>query len=96
MKTRLELLAILLVCQIFNILCFVRTVSYILAGSERAWWVLRAYDRVGNAAIFGGNDKETISSHADRAMTEGRRWGCVLCKFLDRFETDHCQKSEGV
>lgn len=96
MKKRMELMALLLACQVFNLLCFIRTLAYILAGSERAWWVLRAYDRVGNAALFGGNDKETISSHANRAEQEGRRWGCLLCRFLDRFEQNHCQNSAGV
>jgi hypothetical protein len=26
-------------------------------------------------------------------MLEGKRWGCVLCRFLDLFQKDHCQLS---
>jgi hypothetical protein len=32
----------------------------------------------------------------NRAKTEGRARGCILCRFLDRINPDHCQKSRGV
>lgn len=63
-----------------------------LFGYDRAWIIALGYDHLGNA-ITGGKPEETISSRAYRAMTEGRRWGCLLCKMLDRIETDHCKKS---
>ncbi|MYM70541.1 hypothetical protein GTP45_27565 [Pseudoduganella sp. FT55W] len=67
----------------------------IVTGSDRYWRIARGYDRVGNAAT-GGLDTETVSSRASRARKEGRRWGCILCRILDRIDPDHCSKSEGV
>lgn len=54
--------------------------------------ILIALDQVVNA-IFGGDPKETISSRADKAMREGKAWGCILCKFLSKIQKDHCQKA---
>lgn len=56
------------------------------------WNILIAIDQLGNAVAAGDPD-ETISSRAGKAMREGRVWGCVLCKFLNWFERDHCAKS---
>ena len=54
--------------------------------------VLIALDQYGNALV-GGSPDETISSRAGKAQQEGKRWGCVLCRFLNWFERDHCTKS---
>lgn len=61
-----------------------------------------AYDEFWNT-VFGGNPHETISRRASRADREGqtfqtpsRAWGCVLCKFLDIFQKDHCRKAEVI
>ena len=43
--------------------------------------------------ITGGDPGKTVSSRAGKAMQEGRVWGCVLCKFLNLFQKDHCLKS---
>ncbi len=43
--------------------------------------------------LFGGAPDETISSRAGKAMNAGKKWGCVLCKFLDFFDKDHCLKN---
>lgn len=56
------------------------------------WNVLISLDQLGNALAAGSPD-ETISSRAGKAMRDGKRWGCVLCKFLNWFEKDHCAKS---
>lgn len=52
-------------------------------------------DEFGNT-LTGGDPGETISSRAGKAMLEGKRWGCVLCKFLNLFQNDHCLKSINV
>lgn len=49
-------------------------------------------DETGNT-LTGGDPGETISSRAGKAMLEGKRWGCVLCRFLNLFQKDHCLKS---
>jgi hypothetical protein len=54
-------------------------------------WLL-LLDRALNVAAGGASD-ETMSSRAGKGMKEGKRWACVLCKFLNIFQKDHCLKS---
>jgi hypothetical protein len=56
--------------------------------------IARALSRAGNAAL-GGDERETISSHADRARANGKRAGCVLCRVLDWLDPHHCRDSAG-
>ncbi|WP_439684874.1 hypothetical protein MNJPNG_05030 [Cupriavidus oxalaticus] len=56
------------------------------------WNILISLDQLGNALMAGDPD-ETISSRAGKAMQNGKAWGCVLCRFLNWFEKDHCLKS---
>lgn len=95
MKTRFYLMMIWALCMVAGIVAAVRMLCVIFYNRERAWTLAKAFDRVGNAAL-NGSDTETVSSRANRAKQEKRRWGCVLCKLLDRFEKDHCEKSAGV
>jgi hypothetical protein len=50
-------------------------------------------DQLLNAAVLLGDPRETISSRADKAMREGKRWGCILCRFLSKIQKQHCQQS---
>lgn len=54
--------------------------------------ILVALDQLVNT-IFNGDPDETMSSRAGKDRDRGRIVGCVLCKFLDLFEKDHCTKS---
>ena len=54
--------------------------------------ILIGVDQLGNALLRGDPD-ETISSRAAKAQLKGKTWGCVLCKFLDKIDPNHCQKS---
>lgn len=56
------------------------------------WNILIGLDQFSNA-MLGGDPAETISSRSDKAMREGKRWGCILCRFLSLFQKNHCQKS---
>lgn len=56
------------------------------------WNVLLGLDQFANS-MLGGSPNETISSRADKAMREGKRWGCILCRLLSLIQKDHCQKS---
>lgn len=67
---------------------------YLLFSPRRFWRVMLAHDQAANAA-FGGSEDETISSRAGRAARRGDRWGCVLCKLLDKIDPGHCEKSIG-
>jgi hypothetical protein len=49
-------------------------------------------DELGNT-LTGGDPGETISSRAGKGLKEGKTWACVLCRFLDLFQKDHCLKS---
>lgn len=43
--------------------------------------------------ILGGSPNETISERSAKARAAGRRWGCVLCKMLDRINHGHCDRA---
>lgn len=47
----------------------------------------------GGNVLLGGDPHETLSSRAGKAQTQNKRWACILCKFLNLFQKDHCQKS---
>lgn len=89
------LVGIFLICQFAHIVASLWMLAAIITGSDRYWSIAKGYDRVGNAAT-GGMDTETVSSRANRARNEGRRWGCLLCRVLDWIEKDHCSKSAGI
>ena len=94
-EQRVALLLLLIGYIAFTVPCMVRYVWAALTTPTRALSIAVAYDRFLNAEA-NGNNKETISSRAYRAMTEGRRWGCWLCRVLDDIQPKHCEDSEGV
>lgn len=53
---------------------------------------LRWWDE-GLNVLTGGDANETMSSRAGKGVKEGKRWACVLCRFLDLFQRDHCLRS---
>jgi len=63
-----------------------------------AWLKRYAYNwvRLADVALnvaTGGDANEMLSSRAGKGLKEGKRWCCVLCRFLDIFQKDHCLKS---
>lgn len=92
---RLTLIGLFMVCQVAHVAASLWMLVAILVGSPRAWRIIVAYDRVGNAAT-GGADTETISSRANRGRDEGRRPWCILCRMLDKLDADHCKRSAGI
>lgn len=90
---RIALLLILwCICQLAHLVASAWMLLAILSGSKRAWTLAVSYDQLANVA-FGGSEDETISSRAGKARREGRRWGCMLCRLLDRLDESHCEKS---
>ena len=80
--------------------CVLATAWMLLAivfypSSQRAWHILIAFDQLGNATS-GGSEDETISSRAGRKRKDGRKWACLLCRFLDWFDNNHCENSIGT
>ncbi len=92
MKQRAALLALWALCQCVNVIAACWMLLAIVAGSPRAWRLAVSYDQLANTA-FGGHEDETISSRAYKAATRGRRWGCILCKLLDKIQPNHCRQS---
>ena len=82
-------LALLLVCALAAVLGLVWMFCAVLANSTRGHRLAVSFDQLVNTAL-GGHEDETISSRAAKARLKGRRWGCVLCKWLDWFDPDHC------
>lgn len=89
---RLILLALWILCQILSVLLTPYMVIAILAGTQRAKRIVLAYDQLGNA-VTGGSENETISSRAYRGTLEGVKTWCILCRFLNWIDTDHCKKA---
>lgn len=73
------------------VLSLMRYVWCIFAAPEKALHIAIGYDQLVNVAL-NGNPDETISSRAGRHM-KTERWACWLCKFLDKLEERHCEKS---
>lgn len=86
------LVAIWALCQVAHAVASIWMLLAILSGSPRAWRLAVSYDQLANTA-FGGSEDETISSRAFKASASGRRWGCILCRLLDKIERDHCRRS---
>lgn len=95
MQQRLILALLWALCAFAALGAWVRMAWAVLVAPARAWRLAIAFDQLFNAAA-NGNEDETVSSRAARAQSEGRAWGCVLCRLLDRIDPDHCKKSRGV
>jgi hypothetical protein len=95
MKERLGLFLITFLIIMCFPLALIRLFYAILTNTTRAWEILVAFDRVGNAGL-NGNPSETISSRAYRGTTEGNKGWCILCKILDKIQANHCKNSAGT
>lgn len=51
------------------------------------WLIL--LDQAGNT-LAGGSPNETISERAAKARSEGKEWGCMLCRLLGWINPGHC------
>lgn len=94
MPNRWQMLAIYPVCVAAGLVMIIWLPVAILLGSRRAPRIMLASDRLANA-VFGGSDRETISSRSYRGKNEGVRGWCLLCRLLDAIDKNHCEKSEG-
>lgn len=55
---------------------------------------LRVLDRLLGILCFGdGEEDVTISTRAAMARTQGKRWGCWLCRMLDGINPGHCDQA---
>lgn len=71
---------------------FIKAIYCCLFNKHRAWRILTGLDVAANAVL--NDDKiQTISQRAAIARNDGKKWGCVLCKLLDRIKKNHCDES---
>lgn len=89
---RILLILLLPLLALASALAGLRYVWAVIANPRRAWRIAVGFDQLANVTANGDED-ETISSRAAKARNAGRRWGCVLCRVLDRIDKDHCTKS---
>jgi hypothetical protein len=54
------------------------------------WLVL--LDEAANT-LFGGSPNETVSERAAKARNADRRWGCLLCRLLNKINPGHCDRA---
>lgn len=92
MRVRAALFLLWLLCMFAAAVAGLWMLVSIVTGSRRAWTLAVAHDQLANVA-FGGNEDETISSRAGRGARKGIRKWCILCRFLDWFDPNHCEKS---
>ncbi len=91
-RTRMPLLIVALLCIVSVVYALMRMAWAIVFAPERAWKLSVGFDQLANAAGNGDPDG-TISSRACKAKLAGRRWGCMLCKLLDKLDPGHCDRS---
>ena len=61
--------------------------------TSQALEIAKGYDLLGNT-VLNGEAGEYISTRANRARSEGRLWGCWLCRLMDWITKDHCKNAE--
>lgn len=93
MKRAALLFGVLVLAQLGHVVASLWMLLAILTGSNRAWEIALGWDHLLNA-LTGGRPGELVSSRANRARREKRRWGCVLCGLLDSVDLDHCARAE--
>lgn len=92
MKQRLILLGLLVVLAAGEALSLVSYLYNIVINPRRAWLIAIAIDGVGNV-MTGGKLGMTISARSARAQAAGKRWGCLMCEFLDDVDEGHCERA---
>ncbi len=94
LKRSAFILVLLAIGQFAAIVAPVRAVLAIIAGNtDQAMEIAKGYDLLGNTAT-NGKAGVYISTRANAARAQGKRWGCLLCRFLDWIKKDHCANSE--
>lgn len=89
---RLLLALLLPVLLLAPLLAVLRYGWAIATNPARAWRIAVGFDQLANVAANGDED-ETISSRAGKAARRGRRWGCILCRLLDKLDPGHCENA---
>lgn len=86
------MLIIYLICQLVALYGVIRMLHSVFMNRERAFAIARTYDYLGNALA---NDMtfQPMSLRSAKAQRDGKRWGCWMCKMLDKVDPGHCAAS---
>ena len=85
----------LLICVLFVIGALpaaLRMGFAIFQNPNKAWDIAKAMDDLLNVQC-NGKPRQWVSTRAAQARQVGQRWGCVLCKLLDRVDAGHCDRA---
>ena len=92
MRNALILLAIWFLLWLVAPIALARRLFAIFTAPDKAWLIAVTFDKLGNVAS-NGDPNQTISYRAALSRSQGRLWGCVLCRLLDALDTNHCQNA---
>lgn len=92
--TRLWLILLIPLFLVTFLWFTLRYLQYVVFEPQESWRLAVSLDQLANTT-FNGSEDETISSRAGRHRND-EKWACLLCKFLDRLDKDHCEKSIGT
>lgn len=94
LRLSLAILVLLVIGQFAAVVAPVRALWAVFTGNtDQAMEIAKGYDLLGNTAL-NGEAGMYISTRANQARSQGKAWGCVLCRFLDWVRKDHCANSE--
>lgn len=88
----LVLILIAALLPLFAVIVALRLLWCAAFSPARAWQIAIELDDFANVAA-NGYLGQTISFRAATAMRQGKRWGCILCHWLDVADTGHCAKA---
>lgn len=89
---RIALIALIPILFVGMVFVGLRYLACIFADPDKALNIALMIDKSANVGANGRVD-ETISARAAKAQLAGRKWGCLLCKFLGTIQKDHCKNA---
>ena len=92
--SRGKLFLLFLACCAVATLALTWMLVAIVVGSKRAWNLILSFDRVFSVCT-GGDGKQTLSARANSLLPD-TRWACILCRWLDELDKDHCKNAVGT
>lgn len=90
---RIAYILLALITPFVSWIVAIRLIWYAIINVEQARIIALSWDDLANSAT-NGYFRVTISLRAAQAQAQNKRWGCIMCKFLDiLLEKDHCAKA---
>lgn len=80
------LFPVLVIGCIYSMIRYLTTCFF---NTDKAWQIAFQVDELANVGA-NGKKNTTISARSARARNANKTWGCVMCKFLNYFQKNHC------